>query len=90
MEKETFQDTGRPYIEEGEIREFNDDVTQDDLVWHRDREDREVEVVGETNWMFQFDNELPFIMEGKFTIPMGVYHRVIKGDGDLKLKIKKF
>ena len=40
--------------------------------------------------MFQFDNELPFIMEEKFIIPMGVYHRVIKGDGELKLKIKKF
>ena len=65
-------------------RTFSQDVDNDELVWHRDRED------SETNWMFQFDNELPFIMEGKFSIPMGVYHRVIKGDGDLKLKIKKF
>jgi hypothetical protein len=40
--------------------------------------------------MFQFDDELPFQMEGKIFIPMGVYHRVIKGSGDLKLKIKKF
>ena len=71
-------------------RTFSQDVDNDELVWHRDREDREVEVVGETNWMFQFDNELPFIMEEKFIIPMGVYHRVIKGDGELKLKIKKF
>ena len=47
-------------------------------------------MIGETDWMFQFDNELPFQMEGKFFIPMGVYHRVIKGSGDLKLKIKKF
>ena len=71
-------------------RTFSQDVDKDELVWHRDREDREVEVVGKTNWMFQFDNELPFIMEEKFFIPMGVYHRVIKGDGELKLKIKKF
>ena len=55
-------------------RTFSQDVDNDELVWHRDREDR----------------ELPFQMEGKFFIPMGVYHRVIKGSGDLKLKIKKF
>jgi hypothetical protein len=24
---------------------------------------------------------------GKYTIPEGVYHRTIKGDGDLKIKI---
>ena len=72
------------------IRGFSQSVSQSDLVWHRDREDREIQVIGETDWMFQFDNELPFQMEGKFFIPMGVYHRVIKGDGDLKLKIKKF
>ena len=72
------------------IREFSSNLTSFELVWHRDREDREVQVIGETDWMFQFDNELPFQMEGKFFIPMGVYHRVIKGSGDLKLKIKKF
>jgi len=71
-------------------RTFSQDVDNEELVWHRDREDREVQVIGETDWMFQFDNELPFQMEGKFFIPMGVYHRVIKGSGDLKLKIKKF
>ena len=71
-------------------RTFYQDVDNDELVWHRDREDREVQVIGETDWMFQFDDELPFQMEGKIFIPMGVYHRVIKGSGDLKLKIKKF
>ena len=53
MEKETFQDTGRPYLEQGEIREFNHDVTQDDLVWHRDREDRTIEPLHKTDWKFQ-------------------------------------
>lgn len=32
-------------------RTFSQDVDNDELVWHRDREDREVEVIGETNWM---------------------------------------
>ena len=39
-------------------RTFSQDVDNDELVWHRDREDREVEVIGETDWMFQYDNEL--------------------------------
>ena len=35
------------------------------------------------------DNELPIkLTEGKeYFIPKGVYHRLIKGDGDLKVKI---
>ena len=71
-------------------RTFDEDVAEEEMIWHRDKRDRTITVLEGEGWMFQFDNELPFIMEGKFTIPMGVYHRVIKGDGDLKLKIKKF
>ncbi len=89
MEKETFQDTGRPYIEEGEIREFNDDVTQDDLVWHRDREDRIIEPLHKTDWKFQYDNELPIELNRLF-IPKGTYHRLIKGSSSLKLKVIKY
>jgi len=33
-------DTGRPYIEEGEVRTFTDNVDEKELVWHRDYEDR--------------------------------------------------
>ena len=42
-------------------------------------------------WMFQMDNELPiFLKEGdKIFVPKGVYHRVLKGDGKLKVKIKE-
>ena len=29
-----------PYTQEGEIRTFNQDTSEDELVWHRDREDR--------------------------------------------------
>ena len=88
MEKETFQDTGRPYLEEGEIREFNHDVTQDDLVWHRDREDRTIEPLHETDWKFQYDNNNPESLKRLF-IRKGVYHRLIKGTGNLKLKVIK-
>jgi hypothetical protein len=37
------------------------------------------------------DNELPtpLIVGKKYFIPEGIYHRVIKGIGNLKVKIKK-
>ena len=71
------------------IREFSKDVNSDELIWHRDKEDRIVEVIQNNNWMFQMDNELPKILEGKLFIPKETYHRVIKGNGDLVVKITK-
>ncbi len=70
------------------IRVFNQDTDSGDYMWHRDREDRIVESIGETDWMIQIDNELPKVISKVF-IPMGVYHRVIKGTGDLKVKLIK-
>jgi hypothetical protein len=58
-------------------------------MWHRDREDRIIESIGETDWQVQLDNELPKVIKGEVFIPMGVYHRVIKGTGDLKIKLTK-
>ena len=72
------------------IREFKQDTDSGEFVWHRDREDRIVESIGETDWMVQIDNELPKSLNEKVFIPMGVYHRVIKGTGDLKIKLVKF
>ena len=71
------------------IRTFYNDVESGDLVWHRDREDRVIESIGKTNWTIQLDNQLPKEINSPTFIPMGVYHRLIKGDGDLKLKIIK-
>ncbi len=70
------------------IRLFSQDTDSGDFMWHRDREDRVVESIGETDWMIQIDNELPKVIDKVF-IPMGVYHRVIKGTGDLKVKLIK-
>ena len=70
------------------IRVFNQETDSGDYMWHRDREDRVVESIGETDWMIQIDNELPQVISKVF-IPMGVYHRVIKGTGDLKIKLIK-
>ena len=71
------------------IRTFYQDVDSGELTWHRDREDRIIEPVEKTDWKFQIDNELPFTIEGRILIPKGVYHRLIKGTGDLKIKLEK-
>lgn len=70
------------------IREFKQDTDSGEFMWHRDFENRIIESIGETDWMIQIDNELPKVIDKVF-IPMGVYHRVIKGTGDLKIKLIK-
>jgi hypothetical protein len=71
------------------IREFKQDTDSGEMVWHRDREDRIIESIGETDWLIQIDNELPKVIEGEVFIPMGAYHRLIKGTGDLKINLTK-
>lgn len=71
------------------IREFSQDTDSGEFMWHRDREDRIIESIGDTDWMIQLDNELPRVIKGEVFIPMGIYHRVIKGTGDLKIKLQK-
>ena len=71
------------------LREFSQGTDSGEFMWHRDREDRIVEAVGETDWMVQLDDELPVRLDGKVMIPMGVYHRLIKGTGDLTIKVTK-
>ena len=71
------------------IRVFSQDTDSGEYMWHRDFEDRIIESIGETDWMIQIDNELPKQIKGEILIPMSIYHRVIKGTGDLKIKLKK-
>lgn len=70
------------------IREFSQNTDSGEMVWHRDREDRIIESIGKTDWEIQIDNELPKVIDKVF-IPMGVYHRLIKGTGDLKINLTK-
>ncbi len=71
------------------LREFSENVDSNELEWHRDREDRIVEVVQNKDWLFQMDNELPILLKQKLFIPKETYHRVIKGTGKLIVKITK-
>ena len=71
------------------IRVFKNTTNSEDFVWHRDKEDRIIKCEHETNWKFQIDNELPINFDKEIFIKAGVYHRIIKGDNDLTLIIKK-
>ena len=87
MEKFPFNEEVHEKVK---IRTFSQDVEESELIWHTDNEDRFVTPINENNWMLQIDNELPTnLLKGKkYYIPEGVYHRVIKGNGDLKVKIE--
>ena len=71
------------------IREFSENIDPIELMWHRDNENRTVEILGETDWKIQLDNQLPTSMNQPIYIPRHLYHRVIKGTGNLLLKIYK-
>ena len=71
------------------IRVFSQDTDSGEYMWHRDFEDRIVESIGDTDWLIQIDNQLPKQIKGEVFIPMGAYHRLIKGTEDLKIKLKK-
>ena len=92
MADQTSQVTGRPYSEKKEegyiIREFSQDTPSFELVWHRDKEDRIVQAAHDSDWQFQLDNEVPQrLSKNKLFIPKETYHRLIKGTGDLVVKI---
>lgn len=73
-------------------RIFEKDVDDVELVWHRDRADRECYVVDGRGWKIQFDNEMPFELKEGDTIRIKKmdYHRLIKGTTKLILKIKEY
>ena len=68
-------------------RIFDKSVDEEELVWHRDRRDRVIDVVSNDGWMIQFDDQLPVSINTVTEIPRMVYHRLIKGEGNLILDI---
>jgi len=69
------------------IREFGEDIDPIELMWHRDDEDRIIEILGKTDWSIQLDNQLPSSLNERIFIKRHQWHRVVKGTGTLKLKI---
>jgi hypothetical protein len=71
------------------IREFDENIDPIELLWHRDDEDRVIEIIGHTDWQLQLENSLPTSLNQPIFIPRHTWHRAIKGTGPLCLKIYK-
>jgi len=73
------------------IRIFKKEFADYLLKWHTDEDSRLIKSLNRTDWQFQFDNELPFIIkEGdSININKGRIHRLIKGTNSLILLIIK-
>jgi hypothetical protein len=74
------------------IRTFTPDVDDDELKWHQDLKDRKVTVLEDGGWSFQMENFLPEKLQiaTKIEIPKLLWHRVIKGEGNLVVEIEEF
>jgi hypothetical protein len=70
-------------------RLFSKDLTQEDLKWHFDDEDRIISSKNPTDWLFQFDNKLPQKIDNEIYIKKGEWHRLIKGSSDIILIIER-
>ena len=80
------------YIKEDKlVRVFTPEVLVDELKWHQDLRDRVVTVVEDGGWQFQLEDYLPNkLYSGQKTeIPKFVWHRVIKGEGNLIVEIEE-
>lgn len=79
-----------PYLDiSNDLRSFSQEIDEIELKWHRDEEDREVVAISKTDWKVQLDNALPISLNSPVKIKAGTWHRVIKGTGNLVVKIKK-
>tara|TARA_B110000902_G_scaffold199429_1_gene226404 strand:+ start:497 stop:763 length:267 start_codon:yes stop_codon:yes gene_type:complete len=77
-------------IDDYTLREFSQDTPSFEFVWHRDKEDRTIQPTNNTDWLFQLDNDIPRrLTKDKLFIPKETYHRLIKGTGDLKIRVWK-
>ena len=71
---------------------FKQNVKKEQLIWHKDRKDRVVKVIYGTGWKLQMDNDLPFELElgQNYYIKKENFHRLHKGNSELKLEIKEY
>ena len=89
--KEVLLESNTQYVKV--IREFSKDLNSEELNWHRDKEDRLVEVKKGNGWYLQMENEIPVLMsEGlKFRIPKYTWHRIInKNRTNLIIEVRKY
>ena len=74
------------------VRVFDsEDTHQSELVWHKDREDREIKLEKSKHCHLQVENEVPVRLEKGQTyfIPAYSWHRLLMGKGKLIVEIVK-
>lgn len=71
------------------IRTFGESIDPVELMWHRDLETRKVIAMEPSDWKVQLENSLPVSLNETILIPAGTWHRLIKGSGELVVKIIK-
>jgi hypothetical protein len=77
-----------------QTRLFKFDSDDEELKWHRDRENRIIKHVSGEGWWIQLDDQLPqpILSGSSCKIPAGVWHRAIRGKNhtDLVVEIQMF
>ena len=87
-----FDDFEKSIYDKVFTRVFKQNIEDKQLIWHKDRKDRVVKVIWGTGWKLQYDNELPTELEigQNYYIKKEQFHRLHKGNSDLKLEIKEY
>ena len=80
---------GKPYWDDGQIRTFDPLRDDEEFGWHRDMEDREIEILEGEGWQFQIQDCLPWLLKKgmEFKIEKEEYHRLIRGEAPLKCRV---
>ena len=86
--------SGKPYTDiieaDGTVsRLFPASIKPQALKWHMDDEASPITVLSNTNWQFQFEDQLPVPLNRPIFIKRHQWHRLIKGDGSLMISIYK-
>ena len=87
-----FEDFDNVGVKKTFTRVFKKSVKREQLLWHKDRKDRKVKVIYGTGWKLQYDNQLPteLIIGQNYYINKNEFHRLHKGNSELKLEIKEY
>ena len=74
-------------------RKFYKSLCEEELIWHRDKEDREIFLIEGDGWYLQKENELPQLMckDSILKIPKETWHRIINKNGvNLVINLRKY
>ena len=74
-------------------RNFMSILSEEELNWHKDKEEREVFLVEGDGWYLQIENEIPILLQkgSIFKIPKETWHRIINKNGtNLIINVRKY